>query len=221
MTLQDLTQPRDEARHGISFQPPGGAVGQQHGLAVKNCAHLDQPVGAQRLARLHEIDDQIGQIDQRRQFNRPAEFDDLCADTATTEERLGQPRKLGGDARVRLQTQRAVAARSRCGHRQPAISERQQQRLQHISLGFAHHIQPRDTEIRCPVFHIDGHIGRLGQHVAHMLGHRAQHQLPVTVARRQPVSGLLQQRQRIIRQTALGQSNDQLVLDLKLSARVV
>ena len=55
---------------GLSLEPPGSPIGHEHCLTLQDHPQFSQAIVAQRLAALHQVDNQIGQIDQGRQLHR-------------------------------------------------------------------------------------------------------------------------------------------------------
>ena len=131
-----------------------------------NCRDLDQSIGAQRVAGLDQIDDQVGQPDQRTQFHRAVERDDLGVDAALAEKVDRQVGILGGDARLALVAQRRVGAIGRAAQAEPAVAKGQQQRLVDLATALAQRVQPADADIGRAVLDIGRHVAGLGHDVA-------------------------------------------------------
>src|SRR6266498_4528164 len=97
LELNDCAQAGDEVVDAVAAQFGGGAPDAEAGTDLQDRLHLAQAVLAECLARRDEIDDAIGEPDQRRDLDRSVELDDLRDDAARLQmaaRQLGELRRV-------------------------------------------------------------------------------------------------------------------------------
>ena len=92
--LQPLHQPQIRLQLELLARP----VRHQHRPAFEDRLPLHQPVRAERVPRVHQIDDPVREPEQRRHLDRAVHLDDVHRPAGGREVGLREPRVLGGDA---------------------------------------------------------------------------------------------------------------------------
>src|SRR5437867_2402867 len=95
-------QPPDQVVDPLAVQLGRRPPHTPPGADLEDRLDLDEVVLAQRLARGDEVDDAIGETDQRRDLDGSVELDDLGDDAAGLQVPAGQLRELGRIAQVDL-----------------------------------------------------------------------------------------------------------------------
>ena len=121
----------------------GRLVDHQPRADVGDMRQRYQAIGLQRVAGIHDIDNQVGQTDQRRQFHGAVQLDDLDLLAPVGVVAARALHVLGGNAQAPLIGDRIL----RTGNHQPAFRDTEIQRFvqavgvmlhQHIISGNAH-----------------------------------------------------------------------------------
>ena len=141
-------------------------------------AQFHQAVRAQGVAGFHQVNDQVGQSHHRRQLHGPAQGDDLGRNAAPLEIGACQVGVFGGDTWIRLQAQRSRGALGPTGHHQPAMTERQAQRLVDIAAALSQHILADHAQVGHAILDINRNIAWLGQQEADAAGRARNDQAP-------------------------------------------
>ena len=174
----ELVQRGDRPRGALSS---GRAVHDQPRGGRQDLGDLDQAVGAERLARLHEIDDPLGEADERRQLDRAVEPDHLDLDAALGEVPPREIRILGRDPDPGpLRGIVALPELPGLGDHQPAHAEPEVERLVDIRPLLEQDVLPDDPEVRGAVLDVGRHVERLQDEEAEPVG-RVGEQQPAAV----------------------------------------
>ncbi len=169
---------------------------------------LDQTVGLERLAGVHQVDDAIRQAHERRQLHRAVKLDDVGLDALGGEVALGGFDVLGGDAQARPALR--VVARSQArglGHHQPAARDPEvEQFVETVALVFHEHVLAGDAEVGGAEAHVGRHVGGADDHELEVRRVGVEDEF----AARERVldrldAGALQQRQTLFQDTPLGE----------------
>lgn len=113
----------------------------------------------ERRARLDQIDDEIGEADQRRELDRAADGDDLGRPAAAGEVLAGEAGVLGRDARHR----RGGGGADGPGDHQAAAAEAEIERLVEVVGALAQHVAPADADVGRAVIDVGRHVVGLEQ----------------------------------------------------------
>ena len=121
---------------------------------------LGQLVRAQRAAAAHQVDDGVGQPDQRGQFHRAVELDQVDVHALGREVLARDLHVLGGDAQPRTTPHRigvVEAVRRRDAH--PATRDAQVDRLvQALAAVLEQHVLAGHAEVGSAVLHVGRHV---------------------------------------------------------------
>ena len=120
-----------------------------------------------RIARADQVDDRIGETDQRRQFHRTVQLDQVDVHALGGEMLACDFHVLGRDAQTRALAHRVrVIETCRDRHRHPAARDIQIDRLiQTAAAVLEQHVLARHAEVRRAVFDVGRHVG--GAHDDH------------------------------------------------------
>ncbi len=169
---------------------------------------FDQVIGAQSAAGADQVDNRIGQPDQRRQFHRTVQFDQVDVHAFGREVFTRGQQVFGGNPQPRALANRAgVVEAGRNRHRHAAFCDLQVDRLiQALAAMLQQHILAGHAEIGGAVLHIGRDVGRADDDHVHMRIVSRQDQL----ARGFRIfgdldAGSLQQRQGFFKDAAFGQ----------------
>ena len=202
----------DQRLHRVALQLERAGIDDQPRADRHDVLDGDEIVRLQRVAGRHEIDDRVGEADQRRQLHRAVELDQVDVHRLRGEMLARGAHVLGGDADARAALNGAapvVAALRRDD--EPAAADAKVERL--IQAGAAvldQHVLARDADVGSAVLHVRRDIGRPQEHEldARPVGREDQ------LARRVGIFGRhdarrLDQRQRLVEVAPLGQGDRQ------------
>src|SRR6266436_4901867 len=99
--ISGLAEPLDPAGDLVGAGLEGSAIDDEARGDVGDALDLDEPVGLERRAGLHEIDDLPAQADGGRELHRTVELDALGLDAARGEMAARDLRVLGGRSEER------------------------------------------------------------------------------------------------------------------------
>src|SRR3989338_4477362 len=147
-----------------------GLVDHEVGADVHDALHLHQVVGLERVAGGHQVDDGIGQADERRQFHAAVKLDHVDMHALGGKEVTRNRRVLGGDLQARaLLDSTLVVEVVAHGNAHAALGNLQVQRLvQPLATVFDQGVLAGHADVGTAVFHVGGHVGGTHQHHAHV-----------------------------------------------------
>jgi hypothetical protein len=189
-----------------------GLVDDQPRADVADVLQRHQAVGLQRVAALDQVDDQVGQADQRGQFHGAVELDDLDLLALGGEVALGAFDVLGGDAQAPATPRhRRIGRRPGAGHHQPAAGDAQVERfVQPLAAMLQQHVLAGDAEVGGAVLHIGRHVAGADDDQLHarVVGVQDQLAAALGVVQRADAGGG-QQRHGLLEDAPLGQRDGQ------------
>ena len=164
-----------------------------------------QPIGLQGIAGIDNIDNLVGQVQNRRQLHRPVELDDIRLPPLGRVIAPRQVHKLGGHADA---PRRRLLALLASGH-QPAAGNVQIQRLVKPRATVLHqHIFARHAQIGAAVLNVSGHIRGTDNQYPHVRIRGRKHQLAgLFHVVHQLNTGVRQQRQGFFEDSSLRQGD--------------
>ena len=141
--------------------------------------HRDEVVGLERPPRRNQIDDDIGQPYQRRQFHRTVQFDEVDVHALAGKEQPCGLDILGRHRQARAPAHRGgIIETDRRGHHHAALGNVQINRLvEAIAAVLDQHIFTGHAEIGRAVLHIGGHIRGANDEESHIRPIRANDEL--------------------------------------------
>jgi hypothetical protein len=196
-----------------------GAVHDQARGRPGDLGHLDQAVRPERLARLDQVDDALGQPDEGRQLDRAVQAHDLHLDTAIGEVLLGQPRILRRHAHPRP-LRRIIALPQLAGLRyhQAAEPEAEVERLVDVGLLLEQDVLAHDPQVGRAVEDVRGNVRRLEEEQAEPAASVGEDQLPRVLVDAVDAE-LVKQPERGVEQATLRQGERELLLHRRRSMR--
>ena len=92
-----MPESAEQLRDSLVFQFETSPIDDEACRRSGDALDFDEAMGFERVACFNQIDDAIGQSDNRRQFNRAIELDDFDRHAALIEIAFRNLRILGGD----------------------------------------------------------------------------------------------------------------------------
>src|SRR5882672_6527027 len=192
----------------IALQLERGLVDDQTGTDRADLFDGLQAIGTQGIAGRHQVDDRVGQAEERSELHRAVELDEIDMHALRREVLTRRLHVLGRDAQARPPAHgaRVVEALGN-GHHHPAGRDTQIERLvEPLSAVLEQHVFSRDTQFRRAVLDVSRNIGGAHDEQTQVAAAGSQYQLARAfriVERAYPRR--CEQRQGLVEDAALGE----------------
>ena len=133
-------------------------------------------VFADGVAGFDDIHDHVREAQDRGQLDAPVQLDDIDLPAQAGVMLLGDVRKFRGHAHRALAVLHIILSGR---HAHPAAPQAQIQKLVHVGTALHQNVLPHDAHVGGMMFHVDRHVARLDEQIAHAVLPVLKHQLAV------------------------------------------